>query len=629
MKMVKTALFLILFVFVLHYAYADIVIDSFSQDTYNLGDKVLVGGYVKTDGDTRANLFLDLICENSTNKISSVLVDTRDGEIQKFSQLVLVPNNVLGLCKINGKLVDDSTKIVLESGSAEAFSVTNKLKGTFNILKQNLQLGDVIRIEGSVNKYNDLPVDGLGIVAFYLDNNLSFQDSIDVKTGVFDYTKDASFMPPGKYNVEIIVYDNFGNSYKLDNNYEFDVSGNILAHASFDNKEYLPGENVVLNGVVAGTYKEILNDIELRFAFDDGSNSTKLLADKSSFNILHQTSKNIKSGDHTVKVYARADSGNYGFSLFNFSIKPLATSLIVKLNGNSFIPGDKIPFNLNLLDQANDLMGGSVTVSLLNGKKVLITNVFNANSDGIFVLPLELSPGKLTLRAESLGLTKESLIQILEYKKLDVDIVDGKLLLKNLGNVNYNNDLVVNANELTAKKALNIDVGKTKELDLGTMFDDGVYNVKVLDKNFDDVSVKAVGFFGNIGNGFSSISGNVAKNLGNSNRQIGLGFAILIIIGSVLFLFFKKKNGGENYFSDFSGKKYKEMRWKNDYDEGQKMADSLRRRGIRKDKPVQTYEFGKATEEDIEDFRQRMRKQVADEPQDKDDPKGGLMNMFG
>jgi len=630
MKAVKLILFVLLLILNFQFAYASVTLDSFPQQVYNLGDKIFVKGVVERADDTRAYLNLNLACESGTTRIASVLVDFDADSSQTFSQLVLIPSSVLGKCNVKGELIDSTTNANLESFTAEAFTVTSDLKGEFDITKQNLQLGDVLTIKGNIQNYGDVPIDGLGVIYFRNSANLSFADSTLIKNGLLDYSRDMGFVPPAKYVVDIKVSDNLGNSHFFENVFDLDVSGNILIDAGFTSKSYLPGDTIVLNGILSGLYENSLTSINLKFEFDDGEIVERFLADNiNSFNAIHATAKDIKSGYHEVKIYAESDGGNYGFTVLNYSINPVATSLQVTATEESFLPEDGVGFNLVLLDQANDPMESGVVVSLLNDNKVVASSTFNANSAGSLLLPIGAKPGSWVLRAEALGLRNEQTITVEQYKKLDVEVRDDKLNVVNKGNVNYNSDLVVAANDLTGKKKLNLDVGEAQEISLGSLFPEGVYDVKVLDKEFKDVQVNSVGFFSGLG----SITGNVAKNLGDSDRKVGFGFLILIILGCVLFVFLKKSGklvfGKGNHFSEYSGKKYDEMRRQRDYEDGQKMADLMRRKGIRKDKPPM--EFGKASQEDIEDFQVRMKGMFADqeEKEKEDKPKGGIMGMFG
>ena len=630
MKAVILIITLIFMILSIQIVSAAITFDPFSQPVYNLGDKIFISGNVQRDDATRANLNLNLNCETGNSKILSVLVDIDKGESQMFSQLVLVPKNVLGKCTIAGELIDELTNTGLESFSADAFTVTDDLKGSFEIVKESLQLGDVLNIRGSASKQDGIPVDGLGVFYFNKDGNISFLDSVNIRNGLLDYSRDMGYVPPGKYNIDLEVSDNLGNKHLFSNLYSLDVSGNILISSSFSNKIYLPGDNTELSGFVSGLYKNVLNNIELKFEFDDGNKVERVLSNgASSFSVVHSTAKNIKSGSHEIKISAKADGGNYGISTVNFTIQPVATTLGVKTNKNSFVPEEDVGFTVDLLDQAGDKMGGSATVSFSNDNKLAASNVFNANSNGNLKLPAGAKPGVWVLRAEALGLKNEVQFNVDEFKKLDIDLKDEKLFVINKGNVEYNDEVLVAANELTGKKKLNLDVGDIKELNLDGLFPEGVYNVKILDKEFNDFLVKDAGLFG----GLSSLTGNVAKNLEGSQRKTWLGLLVLLVLGCGLFLVFKKKGklsfGRSDYFSDFSGKKYDEIRRKADYEDGQRMADELRRKGIRKDKPAGSYEYGKASPEDVEDFKIRMKDMFADQKEKEDNPKGGLMNMFG
>ena len=160
------------------------------------------------------------------------------------------------------------------------------------------------------------------------------------------------------------------------------------------------------------------------------------------------------------------------------------------------------------------------------------------------------------------------------------------------------------------------------------MFDSGVYSLQVpsAGKSFSNVSVvKSKGFF-------DGITGNVAANVASGKRPYLLYSSLLLIFFSLMYMIFTKAGFKKKSSDNFNSA---------DYDLGRKRLQELKAKGIRKDKPV---EFGKASQEDIEDFRNRMVSKFNEEEtkkdvnsfldnqrrnfKDDDKPKGGLFNMF-
>ena len=252
------------------------------------------------------------------------------------------------------------------------------------------------------------------------------------------------------------------------------------------------------------------------------------------------------------------------------------------------------------------------------------SGVFASNEENDIVIPGGIRPGLLKLKAEKFGLSDEVNINIKEHVKLEVTLEGNKLKVKNVGNIKYKGPFTIVAGNLKKSKNIGLDVGDVKEINLDSMLPGGNHDVAVplTGQSFDDVKIeKKPGVF----SGFGGVTGNVVRNVEAPGRQGALAVLLLMIFGCALFLVAKKKKSKDLY---------------NDLRSIGPSQNSF----VNINKPVRKpIEYGKATQEDIEDFKKRMQAQFQAEEKQKsrdeflrmqdknirdDKPRGGLFNMF-
>ena len=619
-----------------------VILDSFDKQVYNSGDKLFLNGEFIRDVDTRGYLNFNLQCGNNSARIATILVDTDKADKQKFSQLVLVPRNVNGECEIEIKLTDESTGETIEVTKMVGITITDELNADFAINKNKFQLGETLELMGNVNKKDNSLASGSAAIYFNIENQTIFLDSVTFNNGELEYKRDLGFIPPGEYNVDVELFDNFGNKKFLEDLYLISISGNLKMISNFDKSIYDPGNNVILSGSVYGLNNAILNNVEVDVLIDGKTYENLVLQDSNFYSINYPLAKNIKSGKHAIIVNTKADGGNYGKETLNFTVTQIPTKLNLDVKSSSFIPGEEVFFSLNLIDQAGDNIEDTINVALLNkDNKIVSSGIFTDN--GKLKIPEMSKPNTWKVKAEKYGLNDEAAITIKEYTKLETELNGDKLTIKNIGNIKYKGPLTVIAGSLEKNKNIVLGSGENKEIDLKDLLPNGIFDLKIptSGKEFKNVAInKPKSMFSGLSSGFDSLTGNVAKNVEGPSRKFGLGFLLLILVGCTLFLVFRRKmdNGRKPSYENLSKMKTNKM---DILEEPRKESPYVHR-----EQPVhrQPVEYGKATQEDIDDFKRRMVKNLQEENQKKswnqfvnqqkdsmnedNKPKGGMFNMF-
>jgi len=633
MKVRQLFLILLLVCLAIPFVNASIEPKSVGSGSYNLGDKVLIEGTVTNSQDIRASLNLFLNCDSGSVQVATIVLNLKANRAEGFSNLVTLSTGISGNCNLVANLVslDDA---IIESKSLGSIKVTNDLKANFDINKKEFQLGDSLIIKGSVLKQSNIVVDGVLVLSFKQDGKVVFMDTADIVQGAVNYNKILNKIMPGKYTIDVLAKDNLGNSAVLDGLFEVMINGDLNINTALDKTLYSPGDTLNLNGYVTSPLNNQLKNINVDFDFGDVARNSKLANGAETFAISYIIPGKIKSGSHNISITAYDEDGNYAIKNIDFTVQAIPTALTIGVDSSNYNPEQEVKFSLSLLDQAGDVMNENIRVDLIDNKgNDIASKIVKTGTSDTFLLAKAALPGSWKLSASGLGLNSEASFNVREYKKLDASVKDTNLVVENVGNVQYKGPFDIKGNDLTKTQDLKLDVGSKKEIKLGDLFSPGNYNLTIptLEKFFDTVSIPEKK---SIFDGLGAITGNAIGNAGGSGRSILLFLSLIVLCCGVGYLLLIVKRNKKSNKIDYSTDK--------DYLLGQKKLDELRAKGIRKD-PPRREKYGKATKEDVEDWKRRVQESFREHERMKsenefvkyqqknsssDKPKGGLFNMF-
>jgi|GEM_PF-6690034 len=627
MKVIRLSLIVFLLVLCLPFVHAVITLNPLSNRVYNLGDKVLFTGNVVSSNNTRANLNLLFNCGSSSVQIGVILLNLRAGQKSEFSSFITLPLSLNGNCKIIAELNDLEGKL-LETKESNIFDVSNELKGSFQINKNNFQLGDELLIKGNVYKQNNEPVDGVLLVSFKKGDSVLFVDTLQVLSGLVTYSKILNRIPPSVSGIDLAFKDNFGNSKTFLNLFNIVVNSNFDVTLNLDKTSYSPGDTLHLNGYVGVGSAKPLTNINIEFTFENQVKNVALVSSKESFSFTYALVPKIRSGLHTLKIVATDEGGNYASKLIEYSVTPLPTTLTLSLNGTSYDPSEDVSYLATLTDQADEALQENIQVVLSKGNEILASGTTRTGTNGLITIPKDTKPGVLTLKVSGLGLTKEASVTVKEFKKLSAEVQGTNLVVQNLGNVPYKGAFDLLGNGEKKSTDVSINVGEKETIKLDKLFSPGSYTLDLpaLGASFENVVIPKVTSF------FDSINGNVvnriAFNTKGTTRKTLLLLSFLILICSIGYLFLRKwKLHRRNRFVD--PKYFKEF----------KRLEKVRE----VHKAEKPREYGKATQADIDDWKKRVQQSLKEQEAQKsnqqfvrhqretiaqDKPREGMFNMF-
>jgi len=470
---------------------AFIFINDIEKNIYNLGDKVNVSGYLVDDKDESGILELGLDCTKKSNLLVKI-INLKKEKPYNFSEEVPLISNTLGKCRILSSFLINSTLADYTYGNE--FILTDELEGAFSIDKKIIQQGNDIDIKGYVNKKNNEAINGIIILSFFLGDELYLIKNIDI-TNKLDLKLDTSDFIPGKYSLDIIAKDPYGNKKNFQKVTNFEIVNEVSVSVDTNKKEVLPGVNVFVYGKANTILKESFKDGKAIIQFDNSEYKAKLM-DNGWFNYELFIPKDIKSGEQKIKVIVTDNFGNKGENEVSINVLSVPTNLSFFGLDEKLSPNEDIVIGTFLYDQAGDLINELINIKIVDlENKTLLYRSVKSGSEINFKIP-ERQHTNLKVIGEA-GIVQEKIISVEEASSLDFEVINQTLIIENKGNTKYNEPIKMNisssdVNSVLIKKT-SLGPGEKLKINLNREVKTGIYNIEVDGKVFKNVYIVGLG----------------------------------------------------------------------------------------------------------------------------------------
>ncbi len=475
-------------------------------------------------------------------------------------------------------------------------------KGQFELDKPQIYLGEEFTLTGEIS-YQGTPLDsGVVIVRLKYQNMVvpfaaSLDNGVITATGTLTFTPEGEPMPAGAYNVDVIVYSIYGD-YTFEDVAMLNIDNQLVTTAELDKDNILPGDSITISGTVEKLGGERV-DGTLRITVDNDTTSNSTFRN-GIFSYKIKTFETINSYEHKIKVYVIDNSGNHHTRERTFYVTPVPTLLDLVLEKTSFLPEDTILIIPILYDQANDTLDKEVDIRIIDSKgKVELEQNSYTESALSYLLPKFAVPGTWKIKAISEGVEKETEFLVGEVKELDVSLSGQTLVVRNVGNVDYNDYLkiIVTGDESkTIERRTYLGPGESFSVPLYEDLKDGDYRISVLGEVF-DVTVKdprsavdkATDFLG-------GITGSVVAARGSSTSRTPFYVFLVVMISLIIFVGRYK----------FEQSKYSKRAREREMERAKKRKERLKK--LNKLKPRRL--FGRPSKSDISDFKARILRDI-------------------
>ena len=260
--------------------------------------------------------------------------------------------------------------------------------------------------------------------------------------------------------------------------------------------------------------------------------------------------KDAKAGQYLVSLKVSEkdplnEITNNGFADFNILIKQAPTSLEIFFENDEVNPGEDLKVKAILHDQTGQKMPSRAIITIKNSNDKVFEQVEKQTDEFLhFPVLYKESPSEWKVVAVSEKITSESLFTILEKEDVKIEIVNKTVILTNMGNIPYNETLLVKIgnNSINIDSYLKID--ETKKYVLTAP--DGEYSVDILSDG-ENVATGKVVLTGNV------IDVKEVSGVAMFARYPLAWIFMAAILGFVAFAFFKR--GYKKSFFGYISKK--------------------------------------------------------------------------
>ncbi len=339
-----------------------------------------------------------------------------------------------------------------------------------------------------------------------------------------------------------------GNVYALTN--QFKISDTILVRSNFSQTTFNPNNNILIKGSAVKEDKSSANGfIDLSILNGKNTVLTKQgTVNNGQFSINATLPEDMKAGDYVLRlsVYEKDSSGgitNIGALDQSIHVNQVPTSLEIVFQNTEVQPGTNLSVKGVLYDQTGVKIGSTAFLTLKNSKDKIIDQV-EVSTDKFFnfLVAYDEAPSTWKVFAISNKLNSESTFKILENEAASIDIINQKVLITNIGNVPYNRTVLVKIGNQSFNIDVYLGVGESGRWVLTAP--NGKYNVQIVN---DGKITGAVVTLTGSGIDVKKAPSDVLSLV----RFPAVWIFILLILGSVAFIFFRK-NHPEN-FVEYAG----------------------------------------------------------------------------
>lgn len=576
-------IFVLLLLVIMPLAAAKITIVNNFQEMYNFGDTITVDGYILAEETADGTVTLELQC-SGYSKVNSVHLTINKGHKVTFSQLGIstftLPDTE-GNCDVEAEFNGDSV-------NSNSFTLLNDLLGAFDVIEDEYYLGDTLAIEGIVFKLDGSDVDGSAIILLEKKGSYPVQlDEADVISGKMKFSKQLSALDYGTYYVNVKVNDGL-NSQTFEHVDSFELETRLNVDVSTSKYNYEPGEEVVVSGEIEGLQSD---DAKVVIQFNSLRYTTEPVA--GSFEYRFFVPSSMKAGSYELSVTVSDTYGNEGSDEFDLTVLQIPATVLNVLDKSSYNPGDTLNLEVQLLDQTDKEMDGTVKVRITDPQG---TELYGG--DVSTRQEVELTFGKyakdgtytiISTYSEK-NLDDTDRVTVNQVSGIGSNVEGGTIKLVNEGNINYDDhvDLVLVREDDGEKvyyviaKDVSLAPGEEVFFDMSYDLPEGSYSFLVDDSGevsaLDDSSLaeyvdgkadedvnlmvdddkRAIG--DKINQGFSSVTG--ATTISSYDRKLTPWFFLLMIVlfGGILGLYgYQRREVIKQKYNDYKTYRKKKL----------------------------------------------------------------------
>lgn len=251
-----------------------------------------------------------------------------------------------------------------------------------------------------------------------------------------------------------------GDTYILTD--EFTISDVITIDAALEKESYKPKDFLILEGDAIKENGENVKgfiDVKMLLAGEEVHSVSNTV--KNGYFFVNTTlPKDLAAGEYLLQteVYEKEANGNKsnrGLASYTMTVKQVPTSLEILFEDNPVNPGSDLQITPVLHDQTGVAIESDAVLTLRNEKgKILEKEDVKTNEVFSYAIAYNQAPVNWSVEIESNDIVAEEEFNISVNEEVKVSIVNKTVIIKNIGNVPYNDTALVKIGNTT----VNLDV---------------------------------------------------------------------------------------------------------------------------------------------------------------------------
>jgi hypothetical protein len=252
---------------------------------------------------------------------------------------------------------------------------------------------------------------------------------------------------------------------------------------------------------------------------------------------------NAPSGSHQLKAKVTEKSDfdiiiNEGESLSVFKVRQVLKELDIVLDTPTVSPTGQISYTVLAYDQAKEIIETEAAMTISRADKSEYQKTVVRTNQAI-TIPIEtdFQPGNWNIEAKVSNLKKVRSFHLEEYKKLEFNLENDTLTLKNIGNVQYSGPVEISIGGVSEVKDISkLPIGESKKFRL--IAPDGNYDIEIADgTNREKIGTTAL-------TGKAISVEDIGGALG-SNLTILIGIIVILVLALLAILLYRKVLKGQ------------------------------------------------------------------------------------
>lgn len=323
---------------------------------------------------------------------------------------------------------------------------------------------------------------------------------------------------------------------------EFEISDKIDITTKIEKEEFSPGEIIIIQGdALKENGKPVQGFVEISASIINSSENIATLdtVKNGYFYIEIPLKENTKAGEYTININvyekdSQNEMTNKGFISKKFRVIQIPTSLEIIFDEKEIEPGTNIKIKTVLHDQTGERIESLSIITIKNEKNEILEQSEKPTDEYLeYDIAYNEPKNEWTVVAISNKLTTETTFQIKEKKEVKIELLNSTLKITNIGNVLYNDSVLVKIGDEPRYINTTLEIDETQEFKLTAPY--GEYEIEIMANGQNQLTQSGVMLTGKAID-VKAASEGVVKIISHPIAWLFMTG----IFGFIIFMFFKK-----------------------------------------------------------------------------------------